>query len=105
MTYGGDMSKEVVQFLIRVEDAVVREIISRPDWVYALAPGLLVDRLDAVIRRNRHLVRLVRSHCDLRLSVLPVSHPAEASPGDNQQGNPLKVSGVTNAGSALHRRP
>jgi hypothetical protein len=77
MTHRSDMSKEGVQFLISIEDAVVREVISRPDWAYALAPSLLVDRLDAVIRRDRYLVRSVCGHYHLRLSVFPVSHPAD----------------------------
>lgn len=71
MTHRGDMSEEGVQFLISVEDAVVREVIGRPDRAYALAPSLLVDRLDAVIRRDRYLVRSVRGHYHLRLSVFP----------------------------------
>ena len=68
MTHRGDMSEEGVQFLISVEDAVVRKVIGGPDWAYALASSLLVDRLDAVIRRNRYLVRSVCGHYHLRLS-------------------------------------
>ena len=81
MTHRGNMGKESVQFLVSVEDAIVREVISRPDRAYALAPGLLVDRFHAVTRRNRYLVRSVCGHYHLRLPVLPVSHPAGASRG------------------------
>jgi hypothetical protein len=75
MTHRGDMSKKGVQFLISVEDAVVRKVVGRPDWAYALAPSLLINRLDAVIRWNRYLVRSVRGHYHLRLSVFPSIAP------------------------------
>lgn len=41
------MSKVGVQFLVGVEDAVLRGVISRVDRVHALVPRLLADRVGA----------------------------------------------------------
>jgi len=66
MTHRRDMSKERVKLLIGIEDAVLCKVIGRPNRAYALAPGLLVDRLGALIRWYRYVVRPVRRHCHLR---------------------------------------
>src|SRR5258706_15200102 len=66
MPHRGDMSKEGVQFLISLENAVLSKIIDRPDRPYALAPCLLVEGFGAAIRRHRHVVRPVRGHYPLR---------------------------------------
>jgi len=39
----GDMSKEGVQFLVGVEDAILSEIVGRPDGANALAPRLFIE--------------------------------------------------------------
>ncbi len=44
MTHLGDMSKEGVQFLVSVEDAILSEIVGRPDSANALAPRQLVTQ-------------------------------------------------------------
>ena len=43
MTRLGDMSKEGVQFLVGVEDAILSEIVGRPDGANALAPRLFIE--------------------------------------------------------------
>jgi hypothetical protein len=45
VTHRSNMSKVGVQFLVGVEDAVLREVISRLNRAHALAPRPLVDRL------------------------------------------------------------
>lgn len=66
MTHRGDMSKEGVQFLISVENAILGEIVSRLDRAYALAPCLLVDRLSTAARGQRPVVSPVRRHRHLQ---------------------------------------
>jgi hypothetical protein len=63
MTHRGDMSEKGIQFLIGVEDAILSKIIGRRDYPYALPPRLLVDRLDAAVRRHCRMVSPVRGHC------------------------------------------
>ena len=43
MTHLGDMSKEGVEFLVGVEDAVLSEVVGRPDGTNALAPRLFIE--------------------------------------------------------------
>jgi hypothetical protein len=49
MTHRGDMGEKGIQFFIGVEDTILGKIIGRRYRPYALAPRLLVDRLDAAI--------------------------------------------------------
>ena len=42
MTHLGDMSKEGVQFLVGVEDAILSEIVGRPDGSNSLALRLFI---------------------------------------------------------------
>ena len=62
MTHRGDMSQEGVQFLVSIEDALLRQIIGSPDRAHTLAPCLIIDRLDAAVRRDCCVVRPVRGH-------------------------------------------
>ncbi len=75
MTHRSYMSEEGIQLLVGVEDAILREVIGRLDWAYALAPCLLVDRLGAAIRRYRYIVHPVRGHCHLRYQSLQYRIP------------------------------
>jgi hypothetical protein len=70
VTHRGDMSQKGVQFLVSIEDALVRQIIGRPDRAHTLAPCLVIDRLDAAIWRNRWVIRPVRGHHHPRQSAL-----------------------------------
>jgi hypothetical protein len=56
------MRKELIQFLVCIENAVLGEIIGRLDGAHPLSPRLLVDRLD-MARRHRLVISSVRGHC------------------------------------------
>jgi hypothetical protein len=43
VTHLGDMSEEGVQFLVGVEDAILSEIVGRPDGANALALRLFIE--------------------------------------------------------------
>jgi len=75
MTHRRDMSKEGVQLLVGVKDAVLHQVIGRPNGAYALAPRLFVDRFGAAIRWYRYVVRPVRRHCHLRYQSLQYRIP------------------------------
>lgn len=49
VTHRGDMGEKGIQFFIGVEDTILSKIIGSRYRPYALAPRLLVDRLDAAI--------------------------------------------------------
>ena len=62
VTHRGNMSQEGVQLLVRVEDALLRQISGRTDRAHTLAPRLLINRLGTAIRRDCCVVRPVRGH-------------------------------------------
>jgi hypothetical protein len=62
VTHGCDVREKGIQLFVCVEHAVVGEIVGRHDRAYALAPCLLVDRLNTAIRRHRRVVSSVRGH-------------------------------------------
>ena len=43
MTHLGDMSKEGVEFLVGVENAILSEIVGGPDGANVLAPRLFIE--------------------------------------------------------------
>jgi len=56
------MGQERVKLLVGVEDTVLRQIIGRLDRTHALAPGLVINGLDAAVRRDCCVIRPVRGH-------------------------------------------
>jgi hypothetical protein len=85
VTHRGDMSQKGVQFLVSIEDAFLRQIIGSPDRAHALAPCLLIDRLDAAVRRDCCVVRPVHGHhhprywVSSRITLPPARQPLVAS--------------------------
>lgn len=59
MTGGVDVCEELLQFLIRLENPVLRHILDRLDWPDALARNLLIDGLRTSVRRLFRIAALL----------------------------------------------
>jgi hypothetical protein len=62
VTGGVDVREELLQFLIRLEDAVLCHVLDRLDWPDAFALHLLIDGLVAGLRWFSRITSAIRGH-------------------------------------------